>query len=1733
MQPWRCRFCWKTRSADALFCNTCGPWQSCQDPSFNYKKPKHQGKDQWTYSDTPAWEAQPWQPPRSPSRPRNPPSDPKLKKPSKGKGKGKNKQGKSGIDDPPPWQSNATSSGAAGSGANQAPEPPMTDNMKALLKELRKQESTLSPDALSLLQATEREKARDVTKALHAAVARFGTARKKVQEARDARLTLHSAWRQYLQDQFSKWQKYLQEFNEQDSALEESIQLAEESYQQAKTALGEAKQSEGVASKAEEILDSDEDLADRVPLPVDSIKEGITEMAQSLARLKQKADESFEAQQDAKKFKADGGTALSHDFMDEWTALYRAEQLRDECIGLCANVPPPVPRMQRTLRGADGRQVHFSSSVEVCLGVATSIQMFAVKVPETALQNWPEKPWNLHAVGHQVEPQWQPWTTPEYIESPFDQVSFMQFFPVAPVVEDQTPMPHYDFDNEDTLEIDENDFPEYEDPEEDPSPAGDSPSSELCTSTFVHILGRQFRHVHMEWGTHRSIVRQFARAFGWNYDDAVDAYQVRYRPVGVSHITDVYLLRHALDTDGLQDVRFVLLDVVIHSQFTSGVLPPVPSRDRRMLTMGPMHRRSVILHLAGVDRYCAHHWHRCLVHTNGELWPIGDDQPRFILHGTLLEVEAPPPDDPHIDSCVAVWEAQHGPVQLWQDAPLINIQTTEVHQPTPWHLQILQAQLDNLVQAIQDTLPSDTEFFQPTTVHVWYLHHDHFRVCRDGRPVRFFPGHRDFLRALQEVWTGLFDPNVPFNSAVVNMDLLDGEATHLDPPHLLISQPFTFDRFGVILTRQLQGLHSMSSAFSTPSVATSDVIARLAGLHTLATPMPVHQVEHNGRILDPRQHTSITHGDHFRLSVQSPITPIEEDVSSMVQVEMHHPHILPRSCGLDMPPPQREGDAFQPGGETSPVDLDINWQDVVAQHPQYIRNLYNTWVDYAAVEQIEQGPVITIQTYWLHGRRHPKCDEPRPVTLDGFIFDYERKIKEVWDDLLDPHEQTDLYFVLPAPPRGPLAANVLAHVLIVQDSPPHARAIHLSALHPDHTIVHSAHFVPTLSNDRQLVFFTGLGPFCFRTWAVCHVWYGLQEIREDPHDVTHGMGFVIILGHLEQDADRTSFLQLSRATTTQRTPVQIAELVDPPQWLQVPIAEVHFLRSQLLMLPWDPPFFREISLDWKPSTRQLLQQLPNWEGGHALAFHFYTDGSFLAKRHLASAASFLVIEAVDGWYFGGYRPLAVWEPYSAPRAELTAIFGTLCWIAHQIGHSKHPCSAFHIHFDCHAAGWTSAGNWQPFHNLDLVDPNRALTHWLEQILGQPLNWHYVAGHSDDPCNDAADTVCWAVHNQQLVPLDLRPLHDVLSFDQQNFHACQWLWILEAALQGQPDAPAVAGSMLRFNVSAPLATTPDQTVQQLAHPAHLPVTTGEPDSLLPLCVCTANVLSLHPQEGAGASLGARAEDLAQQFTSAQLDCIGLQETRSQLRGYRKFKGFHILSSPATARGHGGIQFWIRTTINTQQGPLEVPAAALRAVHLSTQRLIVTLRMPELHALFIIDLSLQRPDHDAVCADLLIPFTRPQKHHRHQTSPAPPLPTPTAATDVHTHAALLQVRLQRLREPRPDATPRKQHMSEATWQMLRAKRLLRHQARRDQRMLRRLLLLRALQRLRRPSTDDAILCHHIAATRRRIAWAQHCKPCCGPMRLILSTFQCRRPSSVQPLFLISFAYTVKKDLGMFAG
>ena len=91
---------------------------------------------------------------------------------------------------------------------------------------------------------------------------------------------------------------------------------------------------------------------------------------------------------------------------------------------------------------------------------------------------------------------------------------------------------------------------------------------------------------------------------------------------------------------------------------------------------------------------------------------------------------------------------------------------------------------------------------------------------------------------------------------------------------------------------------------------------------------------------------------------------------------------------------------------------------------------------------------------------------------------------------------------------------------------------------------------------------------------------------------------------------------------------------------------------------------------------------------------------------------------------------------------------------------------------------------------------------------------------------------------------------------------------------------------------------------------------------------------------------------------------------------------------------------------------------------------------------IDLSLERADHDCVCADIPLTLWPPSLSRRNVSQPkhvpSPELPPVVPwSLDVHTHAAQVQTWLSSLTPTASTAVPRKQHLSPDTWSFVQKK------------------------------------------------------------------------------------------------
>ena len=131
-----------------------------------------------------------------------------------------------------------------------------------------------------------------------------------------------------------------------------------------------------------------------------------------------------------------------------------------------------------------------------------------------------------------------------------------------------------------------------------------------------------------------------------------------------------------------------------------------------------------------------------------------------------------------------------------------------------------------------------------------------------------------------------------------------------------------------------------------------------------------------------------------------------------------------------MPPDQSEVPAVQFPGGLPPPDRasrsshgEDNWRD-------WIYDVWEAFVQHGATEMEEEGPVIYVNSHYLHHFRHPDDVGARPLRFDQDWTSWEEDVRGVWEDLVDG-SSIHIIIVQPDPPVT-IYQSTVATVLVVQ-----------------------------------------------------------------------------------------------------------------------------------------------------------------------------------------------------------------------------------------------------------------------------------------------------------------------------------------------------------------------------------------------------------------------------------------------------------------------------------------------------------------------------------------------------------------------------------------------------------------------------------------------------------------------------------------------------------------------------
>ena len=98
----------------------------------------------------------------------------------------------------------------------------------------------------------------------------------------------------------------------------------------------------------------------------------------------------------------------------------------------------------------------------------------------------------------------------------------------------------------------------------------------------------------------------------------------------------------------------MLLDLEIHFHPLRGGLLVPAAASRKVIKVNPTLHRDQLLLLTGLFEYCRLQHDRCTIFKDNEIWAAHDIRAHTMAHGMYLKIQVPPPQDPTLDTEIAI-----------------------------------------------------------------------------------------------------------------------------------------------------------------------------------------------------------------------------------------------------------------------------------------------------------------------------------------------------------------------------------------------------------------------------------------------------------------------------------------------------------------------------------------------------------------------------------------------------------------------------------------------------------------------------------------------------------------------------------------------------------------------------------------------------------------------------------------------------------------------------------------------------------------------------------------------------------------------------------------------------------------------------------------------------------------------------------------------------------------------
>ncbi|CAL1156825.1 unnamed protein product, partial [Cladocopium goreaui] len=513
--------------------------------------------------------------------------------------------------------------------------------------------------------------------------------------------------------------------------------------------------------------------------------------------------------------------------------------------------------------------------------------------------------------------------------------------------------------------------------------------------------------------------------------------------------------------------------------------------------------------------------------------------------------------------------------------------------------------------------------------------------------------------------------------------------------------------------------------------------------------------------------------------------------------------------------------------------------------PDWIRSLRDIHFARAHVDDPEEGAILSVSVWFVHGHTEESCLHPKVVRLDADQFSWRSTMVVAWLDSIRRAQPIDFHVVTPLPPDVHGASSDV-HVILSQQLFADQRAILVTAGIPD------AEF----SGKQRAAIVTGqvaamdirsVMPSALRTFGILQVSQGDYVFPEEQSfRVANGDSFVLSIApvgsgragqatsaqHDEEAEDETLMLQLAtfpRPVEPKADPTP-AFHASPPSLVVAYCSrddwpnQIAGTQIQLTPLPE--------GLDLTAHTLFAMscpEHSCEPELAHKVAL--YVDGSVCAG-HAAWSVVAVKYDAVGAPALQGCLSGTVPTSTECPQwigaqsednisAELTAVVAAMvAALCMDSGES------IVVRPDLKLSVKLATLEWQCSAHPELGRLCQVLGAWFRKIHG---TFCEVRGHTKHPWNDLADSLArWSASSQlQCGDIDWLPFHELICS-----HDVNWAWLFNAGPSlHQCLPPGSAGGSWQITPSyrrtyMPQFLPPDETWIQFD-----------------FCIASANVLAL--------------------------------------------------------------------------------------------------------------------------------------------------------------------------------------------------------------------------------------------------------------------------------------------------